>query len=100
MRLVEQEMKNRSLENAQSAGVKSQIRKLTARKNQIDIYIKELFDSMNNLSRREGITAQIDREEKELAANEKLRDEWSTKGEEIEVLLATLATSEITDKPK
>jgi hypothetical protein len=96
LRLREQEMKQEAFAKAKSAEIASQVRKLTARKTQIEKYIQELFASMNDLNQRQTIVAKIGRVEKELAANEKLQGEWMTKKEEIEGLLSILDTAELT----
>lgn len=98
LRLREQEMKHNALEKAQSAEIKSQVRKLTARKTHIEKYIQELFASMNDLNQRQMILGKIDNAEKALAANEKLHGEWMTKKEEIEGLLSILVNADLTEK--
>jgi hypothetical protein len=98
LRLLELESRQAAQKNAQSAGVKSQIRKLAARKNQIEKYMIELFASIQDLNRRERIMAQIERTQKLIAANELLRDQLESKTEELQALLEQVSAVNLNEK--
>jgi hypothetical protein len=100
LRFSELEAKQEALKNAQSAGIKSQIRKLTARKKQIQKDMNDLFSSINDLNQREQIAAQIESTQKTISANQQLRDQLEYKHDEIQLLLDQLNTVELGGKKK
>lgn len=87
-----------ALKNAQNAEVKIQIRKLTARKEQIDKYIRELFNAVNDLAQREQQLARTSRNEETIGTLTKLQVELQFKMDEIEGLLSALNSVEFAEK--
>lgn len=87
-----------ALKNAQSAEVKIQIRRLTARKEQIEKYIKEVFNAVNDLAQREQLLARTGRNEETIGTLTKLQVELQIKMDEIEGLLSALDSVEFAEK--
>ncbi len=86
--------------NARSAEIQGQIQKLTARKEQIEKYIGDLFKAMADISSRERLLARADRSEKTIASLTKLQDELQYKMDELEGLLEVLNSVEFAVKKK
>ena len=84
--------------NVQSAEVKMQIKRLTARKEQIEKHIGELFHAMQDLTSREQIFVRIDRNEKSIDGLSKSQDEMQSKIDEIVRLLSALDSVEFAAK--
>ena len=76
--------------DARSAEIKAQVQKLTARKEQIEKYIGDLFKAMGDLSSREQLLSRADRSEKTIATLTKMQDELQVKMDEIEGLVEVL----------
>ena len=86
--------------NARSAEIQGQIQRLTARKEQIEKYIGELFKAMGELSLRERLLARADQSEKTIATLTQRQDELRYKMDEIEGLLEALNSVEFEVKKK
>ncbi len=84
------EAKDIALKDAQSVEAETQIRRLTARKGQIEEYIRELFTAMKDLTRREELLKSVDLKEQYLATLLNLEVDLETKTDEIEGLLQFL----------
>ena len=87
-----------ALENSRSAQSKMQIRKLSARKEHIEHYVKELFDAIPTINRSELMRARMIRQEESVAKFTGLMDEQEIKSNEIQSLLSTLQSIEFTEK--
>lgn len=89
------EAQQHAAKDARGAEIQGQIQKLTARKEQIEKYIGDLFKAMGELSSREQLLARVDRSEKNIATLNKLQDEVQVKMDEIEGLLEALNSVEL-----
>ena len=79
-----------ALKDAQSAEAETQIRRLTARKDQIEEYIQGLFNAMKELPPREELSNRVVRSDQTMATLSKLVDEAEAKKDEIKGLLQFL----------
>jgi hypothetical protein len=87
-----------ALENSRSAESKMQIRKLSARKEHIEHYVKELFDALPTINRSELMRARMIRLEESVAKLSGLLDEQEIKSNEIQSLLSTLQSIEFIEQ--
>ena len=92
------EAQQHAAKNVQSAEVRMQIKKLTARKEQIEKYIGELFHAMQDLTAREQILVRIDRNEKTVGSLSNSQGELQNKMDEIAGLLAVINSVEFAEK--
>ncbi len=79
-----------ALKDAQSAEAETQIRKLTARKSQVEEYIQGLFNAMKDLTPREDLSNRVVRSDQTMATLTRLVDETEAKKDEIKGLLQFL----------
>lgn len=84
------EAKDIALKEAQSVEAETQIRRLTARKGQIEETIRDLFTAMKDLTRREEPLKSLDLKEQYLAKLLNLEVDSEAKTNEIEGLLRFL----------
>ena len=92
------EAQEEAIGNSRSAESKMQIRKLSARKEHIEKYIRELFDAMPTINRSEFIRARMMRQEESVAKLSGLLDDLEIKSNEIQSLLKMLKSIEFVEK--
>ncbi len=89
-----------AVKDAQSAEAETQIRRLTARKDQIEETIQVLFNAMKDLTPREELSNRVVRSDLTMATLTKLVDETETKKDEIIGLLQFLDLEKSNEEKK
>ena len=89
-----------ALKDAQSAETETQIRRLTARKGQIEECIRGLFNTTKDIAHREELMNSVDRSDQTIVTITKLVDEMETKKDEIKGLLQFLDLEKSNEEKK